>query len=190
MTRSFSSLCITNAICLTLIWILIGLAMFGTKMQEDQDFLDFFLKIERDNIHLTNQEFFEGSWRNKLPYLSLTTVSKSLIWLGFILDTVVCFIEFMVVWLKVQAPPVEFYMLSACRYLTYISSVIFNYLLISDNSTGAMILFQLVIWTLCRIIQTCYMWCMNKGLSNEVDGINNLVIHAVGPTGKKAMAGA
>ena len=190
MTQSFSSLCITNAICLTLIWILIGLAMFGTKMQKDQDFLDVLLKIEKDNIYLTNQEYFEGSWRNNLPYLSLTTVSKSLIWLGFFLETVVCSIEFMVVWLKVQAPPVEFYAHSVCRYLTHISSVIFNYLMISDNSTGAMIIFQLVIWTLCRIIQTCYMWCVNKVVSNEVDGINNPVVHAVGPTGNKAMAGA
>jgi hypothetical protein len=188
MTRSFSSLCITNAICLTLIWIIIGLAMFGTKMQKDQDFHDFLLKIKKDNIHMTNQEFFEGSWRNNLPYLSLTTVSKSLIWLGFVLETVVCFIEFMVVCLKVQAPPVEFYSLSACRYLNYILSVIFHYLLISDNSTGAMIIFQLVIWTLCRIIQTCYMWCMNKVLSDEVDGKNNPVIHAIGPTGNKAGA--
>ena len=190
MKRSFSSLSNTNAICLTLIWILIGLAMFGTKMQKDQDFLDFLLMIEKNNIHLTNQEYFEGSWRNNLPYLSLTTVSKSLIWLGFVLDTVVCFIEFMVVWLKVQSPPVEFYIQTASRYLTYISSVIFFYLSISDNSTGEMIIFQLVIWTLCRIIQTCYMWCMNKGISNEVDGINNPVLHAVGPTGNKAMAGA
>ena len=189
MTQSFSSLCITNAICLTLIWIFIGLAMFGTKMQKDQDFLDVLLKIEKDNIYLTNQEYFEGSWRNNLPYLSLTTVSKSLIWLGFFLETVVCSIEFMVVWLKVQAPPVEFYWLSAFRYLSYIFSAFFYYL-ISENSTETMIILQVVIWTLCRIMQTCYMCCMNMGLSNEVDGINNPVVHAIGATGNKAMAGA
>ena len=188
MTESFSSLSITNAICLTSLWIFIGLAMFVTKMQEDQDFQDFFLKIEKDNIQLTNQEFFFGSWRNDLPYLSLTTISKSLIWLGIVLDNAVCFIEFMVVWLKVQAPPASFYWLTALRYLVYnIMSVICWY---SLGSTWVVMAINLSIWTLSRIIQTVNMCSMNKELSDKVDGINNPVAHAVGPTGKKAMAGA
>ena len=187
MTRSFSSLSISNALCLTSVWILVALGIYVTKMQNDQekqDVYNFFSKTNwKNDTEINLPSYF-------LPAQSLKTISKSLIWLGFVLDTVVCFIEFMVVWLKVQSPPVEFYIQTASRYLTHISSVIFNYLLTSDNSTGAMVIFQLVIWTLCRIIQTCYMWCMNKGISNEVDGINNPVVHAVGPTGNKAMAGA
>ena len=181
MTRSFFSLCITNAICLTSLWICISLGLFATKMQRDQDVLEIFAKMSDGKMEKDEITF--------IPYLSLTTISKSLIWLGFVMDTTVCFIEFMVVWLKVQAPPVAFYWLSASRYLSYIFSVIFYYL-ISENETGAMIVLQLVIWTLCRIAQTCYMCCMNKELSNEVDGINNPVVHAVGATGNKAMAGA
>ena len=188
MTQSFSSLCNTNAICLTSFWILIGLAMFGTKMQEDQDFIDFFLMIEKENIHLTNEDFFFGSWRNNLPYLSLTTISKSLIWLGIVSDNAVCFIEFMVVWLKVQAPPASFYWLTAIRYLTYnITSVICWYCL---GSTWAVMAINLSPLTLSRIIWAYNMCSMNKELSDDVDGINNPVAHAVGPTGKKAMAGA
>ena len=98
MAQSFSSLCITNAICLTNIWILIGLGLFVSKMQKDQDIHDVFdgmsldemlnLKIEEDNTYY-------------LRVLTLATISKSLIWLGFVLDNAVCFTEFMVVWLKV-----------------------------------------------------------------------------------------
>ena len=188
MTRSFSSLCITNAICLTSLWIFISLGIFVTKMQEDQDFTDFFLKIEKDNIQLTNQEIFFGSWRNHLPYLRLTTISKSLIWLGIVLDNAVCFAEFIVVWLKVQAPPASFYWLTATRYLTYnIMSVICWY---SLGNTWVVMAIHLGIWTLCRIIQTANMCSMNNELSDEVDGINNPVVYAVGPTGNKAMAGA
>ena len=107
MTRSFSSLCIANAICLTSLWILIALGIYVAKMQRDQDMWDILkdgIVNEEDNIY-----YFR--------VLSMETISKSLLWLGFILDSAVCFIEFMVVWLKVQAPPVEFYILSASRYL-------------------------------------------------------------------------
>ena len=188
MTRSFSSLCITNAICLTSFWIFIGLAMFATKMQEDQDFFDVHLKIEKDDIHLTIEDFFFGSWRNHLPYLRLTTISKSLIRLGIVLDNAVCFIEFMVVWLKVQAPPSSFYWLTAIRYLVY--NIMSIYCWYSLGSTWVVMAINLSIWTLSRIIQAVNMCSMNKELSDKVDGINNPVAHAVGPTGNMAMAGA
>ena len=87
-----------------------------TKTQGDQDILDLFgtksvnfengtmsLNFEKDNIHLTNESLKieydakEASNYN-LPFQTLTTISKSLIWLEFVLDNAVCFTEFMVVW--------------------------------------------------------------------------------------------
>ena len=187
MTRSFSSLSITNAICLTSVWILVALGIYVTKVQKDQeeqDIYDFFSK--------TNLTILKNDTEISLPsyYLaakSLKTISKSFIWLGFVLDSVVCFTEFMVVWLKVQAPSSSFYWLSAGRYLTYIYVVICWYVLISVNY---IVQWQLVICSLSRILYTAAMCCKNKELSNEVDGINNPVAHAVGPTGNKVMAGA
>ena len=186
MAQSFSSLCITNTICLTSIWILIGLGLFVSKMQKDQDIHDVFdgmsldemlnLKIEEDNTYY-------------LRVLTLATISKSLIWLGFVLDNAVCFTEFMVVWLKVQAPPVFFYLFSVGRYVTYILSVVIWYDLKEQNYTWV-ITIQLVFLAFCRIFSAVAMCCMNKEMSNEVDGINNPVVYAVGLTGKKAMAGA
>ena len=159
-------------------------------MQKDQDFLDFLLMIEKNNIHLTNQEYFEGSWRNNLPYLSLTTVSKSLIWLGIVLDNAVCLTEFMVVRLKVQSPPVKFYWASVLRCVTFnIMSVICWSDLVSNKSFVAMSI-PLGIWTFSRIMWACNMCCINHTLSNKVDGINNPVAYVIGPTGNKAMAGA
>ena len=111
-----------------------------------------------------------------LLFLGLTTISKSFIWLGFIMDSAVCFAEFRVAWLKVQAPPVYFYWISAARYLIYTVTNMYLYHLISDASQ--IITVQLVVWIFCMILQAKYMICtlwMNKLLSNQVDGINNPV---------------
>ena len=166
MKRSFSSLSNTNAICLTLIWILIGLAMFGTKMQKDQDFLDFLLMIEK----------------------SLTTVSKSLIWLGFVLDTAVCFTEFMVVWLTLQAPPAYFYLYSA--YVLYFWHVFSWYIVEANNLAWSNLELHLGLWLTYRIIVAIAMCCVNYKLSKKIHRINNPVVYAVGPIGNKAMSGA
>ena len=187
MTRSFSSLCITNAICLTSLWILIALGIYVAKMQRDQDIHDLSIKMrwyETGIIDVEEDNFYY------LRVLSMETISKSLIWLGFVLDSVVCFTEFMVVWLKVQAPPAKFYLLSVGRYLTY-STYVFNYYDIkAENYSPETITFLLVFYAFCRIVQALVMCFMNKKLSNKVDGIIIPVVYAVGPTGKKAMAGA
>ena len=175
-------------------------------MQKDQDILDLYGKCslnfengtmsftcEKDEIHLSNGGTNESlkmvndakdDLYDYLPFQSLTTISKSLIWLGFIMDNVVCFIEFIVVWLKVQATPCYFVYLSVARYLYYIIPTIYWYVtedwvLMTINNS------------LYRILLASFMCCMSKELYNEVDGIlNNPVVYAVGPTGKKAMAGA
>ena len=107
------------------------------------------------------------------------------------MDSAVCFAEFRVAWLKVQAPPAYFYWLSAARYLIYTVINIYLYHLISEASQ--IITVQLVVWIFCIILQAkCIigtLW-MNKLLSNEVDGINNPVAYAVGSIGMQAMAGA
>ena len=189
MTRSFSSLCVTNAICLTGIWILVALGICVTKMQKDQEKQDVYDFFSKTNLTILKNDTEINLPSYYLPAQSLSTISKSLIWIGIVLDFVVCFTEFMVVWLKVQAPPAGFYWLSVGRYLTYIFSECYHYLISQYDTTWEFITFQLAIWTLCRIIQGCYMFCMNKGFSNEIAGINNPV-YAVGPTGIKAMAGA
>lgn len=162
MTRSFTSLCITNAICLTSLWILIALGIHVAKIQINQE---------------------------------MTTISKSLIWLGIVLDTAVCFTEFMKVWLKAQAPPVWFYLLSVCRYLTYISATVVIYL--SAGGAPGMkrwesntIILLLIYYGVLRIYQAIVMCFMNKEMTDEVDGIIIPVAYPVGPTGKKATAGA
>ena len=107
------------------------------------------------------------------------------------MDSAVCFAEFRVAWLKVQAPPVYFYWISAARYLIYTVTNMYLYHLISEASQ--IITVQLVVWIFCIILQAkciiCTLW-MNKLLSNEVDGINNPVAYAVGSIGMQAMAGA
>ena len=107
------------------------------------------------------------------------------------MDSAVCFAEFRVAWLKVQAPPVYFYWISAARYLISTVTNIYLYHLISE--TSKIITVQLVIWIFCISLQAncmiCTLW-MNKLLSNEVDGINNPVAYAVGSIGMQAMAGA
>ena len=159
MSRSFSSLSFSNALCLTCFWGLVAIEIIVAKMN---------LKNENDDTAI-----------------SLTTVATSFFWVGFVLDNVVCFTEFIVVWLKVQAPPVSFYWLSAGRYVTYILSIMTWY----ENYTWE----NVILWMfgqLCRTVQAIGMMWMNKKLSNNVDGINNPVVYAVGPTGNKAMAGA
>ena len=159
MTRSFFSLCITNAICLIRLLMLMS-----------NHFLILFPGIE-----------------------SLTIISKSLIWLGFIMDSAVCFAEFMVVWLKVQAPPVYFYWLSAARYLIYTVTTIYFYWYHLISETMQITTVQFVIWCFCIILHascTSFMICVNEQFSNEVNGINNPVAYPVGPIGKQAMAGA
>ena len=187
MTRSFSSLCITNAICLTSLWILIALGIYVAKMQRDQDINDLFDKMR---WHETGIIDFEEDNIYYLRVLSMETISKSLIWLGFVLDSAVCFTEFMVVWLKVQAPPVYFYLLSVGRYLTSSAYVFVYYDIKAENYSPETITFLLVFYALCRIGQAVVMCFINKKLSNEVDGIIIPVAYAVGPTGNKAMAGA
>ena len=213
MTKSFFSLCITNAICLTSLWIFIALGIFGTQMQRDQDILDLFgkmsgnfetdtislnfendtislnyendtvslsfdngtisLNFEKDNIHLTNESLKtennakEASYYY-LPFQTLSTISRSLIWFEFVLDNVVCFTEFMVVWLKVQAPPVCFYLISALRYLIYILHPIcwdffMSVTFVRESMSSIAIL--LCLWTLNRLMVTVVMCFMNKELS-------------------------
>ena len=192
-------------ICLNALWIFISLGFPVTKMQKDQDLLDLYGKCslnfengtmnftcEKDEIHLRNGGTNESLKMLKdakddlydyLPFQSLTTISKSFICLGFIMDNVVCFTEFIVVWLKVQATPCYFVYLSVARYSYCIVSTIYWYY---TEDFG--ILFS---WNLFRFLLTPFMCCINKELYNEVDGIlNNPVVYAVGPTGKKAMAGA
>ena len=97
------------------------------------------------------------------------------------MDNVVCFTEFIVVWLKVQDTPGYFVFFSVARYLYYILSTIYY----------CKELILLLVWTLCRFLLALFMCWLSKELYNEVDGIlNNPVVYAVGPTGKKAMAGA
>ena len=213
MSRSFSSLCITNAICLTSLWILIALVIYGTKLQKDQDILDLYGKCslefengtvrytcEKDDIHLRNGGTNEtlkilndakNDLYDYLPFQSLTTISKSLIWLGFVVDIAVCFTEFIVVWLKVKAPDF-FYELSFYRYAVYCSHVMdLTYRLdIVNSSIDINVVLSSSVWILSRIFVAVFMCIVSNKLSNEVDGISNPVIHAIGPTGKKAMAGA
>ena len=159
MTRSFSYLCIsiTNAICLTGLWILIAV------------FPDLFAGIE-----------------------SLTTILKSLIWLGFIMDTLhsfVCFAEFLVVRLKVQVPgqvPLVYH------FLLVICSSLLDYLtetVDSISDTWQITTAPLASFLFCRIFMI-YNIYMNKQTSNVVHGINNPVAYPVGPIGRQAMAGA
>ena len=163
MSRSFSFLSLSNALCLISFWSLVGLEIVVAKIN---------LKSENDDTSI-----------------SLTTISTIFIWVGFVLDNVVCFTEFIVVWLKVQAPPIIFYVLSAVRYVVYMLTIRTWYYLISVNYTLEHVMF----WTfghLCRTTYAIAMCFMNKKMSNEVDGINNPIVYAVGPTGKKAVAGA
>ena len=163
MSLSFSFLSFSNALCLTCFWGLVAMEIIVAKMN---------LKNENDDTAL-----------------SLTTISTTFFWVGFALDNVVCFTEFIVVWLKVQSPPVIFYWLSAARYVVYMLTIRTWYNLISVNYT----LRHVIVWTLGHLCRTTYaiaMCFMNKKMSNEVDGINNPIVYAVGPTGKKVMAGA
>ena len=179
-------------------------------MQKDQDILDLYGKCgfnfengttsytcEEDEIHLRNGGTNESlkivndakdDLYEYLPFQSLTTISKSFFWLGCIMDNVVCFTEFIVVWLKVQATPCYFVFLFVVR-MTYHSYLTYNMSTIYWFGTGEWVI--ITINSLCRILLAKFVCCMNKELYNEVDGIlNNPVVYAVGPTGKKAMAGA
>ena len=175
-------------------------------MQKDQDILDLYGKCswdfengtvcEKDEIHLSNGGTNEtlkilndakNNLYDYLPFQSLTTISKHFIWLGFVTDNVVCLTEFIVIWLKVQATPCYFVFISLARYLTYIMSTIFWH----DLEDWGLITTNLSILIVYRILLASHMCCVTKELCNEVDGIlSNPVIHAIGPTGKKAMAGA
>ena len=159
MSLSFSFLSFSNTLCLTCFWGLAAIESIVAKMN---------LKYENDDTAI-----------------SLTTISTSFFWVGFVLDNVVCFTEFIVVWLKVQVPPVSFYWLSAGRYVTYILSILTWY----ENYTWENVIFWMF-GQLCRTVQAIGMMWMNKKLSDKVDGINSPVVYAVGPTGNKAMAGA
>ena len=164
MSRSFAFLSLTNALCLISFWSLVGLEIVVAKMN---------LKNENDDTAI-----------------SLTTISTSFIWVGFVLDNAVCFTEFMVVWLKVQALPVTFYLISALRYMIYFLHAMVWYDLMSLTFASESIGIFVCLWTLNRIISAIWICFMNKALSNKVDGISNPVVHAIGPTGNKAMAGA
>ena len=160
-------------------------------MQTDQDIHDLFYKI-RWNETVTLEGDNEEGDVYYLRVLNMEKISKSLIWFGLVLDSAVCFTEFMVVWLKVQAPPVKFYLLSVCRYLYYILFGIcyYYYYVIEAENYSWFSITLLVSYALIRIGQAVAMCFMNKKFSNEVDGIIIPVAYAVGPTGKKVMAGA
>ena len=192
MTRSFSSLCITNAICLTSVWILVALGICVTNMQKDQEEQDIFDFIIKNHVTILTYDLEINVPSYYLPAKSLETISKSLVWLGFVLDSAVCFTEFMVVWLKLQAPPAYFYFFSANRYLLYLWHVLFTYfVMLKVKITWNSFAFaSLGLMLLYRIIMAIAMCCVNKKMSNKIDGINNPVAYAVGPTGKKTMAGA
>jgi hypothetical protein len=191
MTRSFSSLSISNTLCLTSLWILVALAIYVTKMQKDQEVQDIYEFFRKTNwtIWKNGTEISLPSYY--LPAQSLKTITESLIWLGFVLDSAVCFTEFMVVWLKLQAPPFYFYYFSALRYLVYFWHVLFSYfVMLTVNLTWNSLALPLGLTLLYRIIGAIGMCCVNNKMSNKIDGINNPVVYAVGPTGNKAMAGA
>ena len=187
MTRSFSSLCIANAICLTSLWILIALGIYVANIQRDQDSHDLYYQM-RWNETLTEEVEEDNVYY--LRILSMETISKSLIWFGFVLDSAVCLTEFMVVWLKLQAPPAKFYLLSVGRYLTYSTYVFTYYDIKAENYSPETITFLLVFFGLIRIVHAVLMCFINKKFSNQVDGIIIPVAYAVGPNGNKAMAGA
>ena len=116
---------------------------------------------------------------------SLTTILKSSISLGFIMDSVVCFSEFaLLVWLKVQVPPLYYFLLVICSslldYLTVTETVD------SISDTWQITTAPLASFLFCRI----FMIYMNEQTSNVVHGINNPVAYPVGPIGRQAMAGA
>ena len=191
MTRSFSSLSISNALCLTSVWILVALGIYVTRIQKDQeeqDIYDLFSKTNWTIVKNDTEKFVENLPSYYLPAQSLKTISKSLIWLGFVLDNAVCLTEFMVVWLKLQAPPAYFYFFSVNRYVLYFLHVLYLYF-VAVNITWDLALY-LGIWLTYRIIGAIGMCCVNYEMSNKIHGINNPVVYAVGPTGNKAMAGA
>ena len=190
MTRSFSSLSITNALCLTSVWILVALGLYVTKMQNDQEKQDIYDFISKTNLtHVKNDtEINLPSYF--LPAQSLKTISKSLIWLGFVLDTAVCFTEFMVVWLTLQAPPAYFYLYSAWRYVLYFWHVFSWYIVEANNLAWSNLELHLGLWLTYRIIVAIAMCCVNYKLSKKIHRINNPVVYAVGPIGNKAMSGA
>lgn len=191
MTRSFSSLSISNALCLTSVWILVALGIYITKMQndqEEQDIYDFFSNTNWTNVKNDTEINLPSYY---LPAQSLKTISKSLIWLGFVLDSAVCFTEFMVVWLKLQAPPAYFYFFSVDRYVLYLlNALCWYFLVLTMNIKWNGLAFDLGLWLTYRLIGVVAMCCVNYKMSNKIHGINNPVVYAVGPTGKKAMAGA
>jgi len=136
---------------------------------------------------------------------SLTTILKSSILLGFIMDSVVCFSEFaLLVWLKVLVPPLYYFLLVICsslKLLIYLTvTAITIYLDHSISVTWHMAYYiQWVSFLHCRIfngictiemINWLEMIYMNEQLSNVVHGINNPVAYPVGPIGRQAMAGA
>ena len=189
MTRSFSSLSISNALCLTGVWILVALGIYATKMQKDQeqqDIYDFFSQTNWTNVKNDTEVNLPSYY---LSAQSMKTIYKSLIWLGFFLDSAVCFTEFMVVWLKLQAPPAYFYFFSANRYVLYFWHG-FTWYFVEVNITWSNLALHLGLLLTYRIFWAIAMCCVNNKMSNKIDGINIPVIYAVGPTGNKAMAGA
>ena len=157
--------------------------------QEQQDIYDFFNKTNWTIVKNDTEKFRQNLPSYYLPAQSLKTISKSLIWLGFVLDSAVCFTEFMVVWLQLQAPPGYFYFFSANRYLLYFLHFLCWYFFAVNDIAWDLAL-DLGLWLTYRIIEAIGMCCVNNVMSNKIHGINNPVVYAVGPTGKKAMAGA
>ena len=191
MTRSFFSLCISNALCLTSVWILVALGICVTNMQKDQEEQDIFDFIIKNHLTILTYDTEINVPSYYLPAESLETISKSLVWLGFVLDSAVCFTEFMVVWLKLQAPPGYFYFFSAHRYALYFLHFLYWYfVMFTVNITWNGLAYHLGSGLTYRIIGSIAMCCVNYKMSNKIRGINNPVAYAVGPTGKKAMAGA
>jgi hypothetical protein len=75
--------------------------------------------------------------------------------------------------------------------LVYFWHVLFSYfVMLTVNLTWNSLALPLGLTLLYRIIGAIGMCCVNNKMSNKIDGINNPVVYAVGPTGNKAMAGA
>merc|ERR550534_384646 len=95
-----------------------------------------------------------------------------------------CLLCWMVVRLKVQAPPVYFYWLSANHHtVTTVATIYFDHLI---SETWQITTVQLVNFLFCCIFNgICTFKFLNEQLSNVVDGINNPVAYPVGPIGRQ-----
>ena len=92
MLRSFSSLSFSNTLCLTCFWGLVAIEIIVAKIYA--------------KMNLKNE--------NADTAISLTTISTSFFWVGFVLDNVVCFTL-----VKSSSSSSEF-LLAICRSLRHL----------------------------------------------------------------------